>query len=193
MTVRRRDNNHQSPFYEWIRSIPELDSCTYDISVTDNDCWIHQFAPRAERGQNIKQVIENIQLIECKCFGATMPFAQQDTLDVVDRILRKSTAAINGRRRAIRINDSRPGRPGCYRSIRYYGMHVLQMSLDRPDNSDRILWDGKDVNLTVLIELLGFKRDPDKPTRFIDSRRHHLPPVREAHPRLFDVKMGAAP
>jgi hypothetical protein len=130
-------------------------------------------------------VIENIQLIECKAFNASMPFAQRDTLDVVDRMLRKATIDGNGRRRTMKIDDSRPGRPGCHRLMRFYGAHVVQMSGDRPDQSDRLLWDGKEITEQLLVELLGFVRDPDKPTRFVDSRRHHLRPLREIQPQLI--------
>jgi hypothetical protein len=186
MTAERRDSLHQSPFLAWLRSVPELDSRDLCISVTDNDCWIHQFAPRQERGPSVKQVVENIQLIETKAFNAVMPFAQRDTLDVVDRILRTKTARGDGKRRPIKIGDSRLGRPGCHRLIRYYGLHILQMSTDRPDRSDRILWDGKDIDLVILIDLLCFRRDPDKPGSFVDSRRHHSRPMREIYPQLFE-------
>jgi hypothetical protein len=69
--------------------------------------------------------------------------------------------------------------------MRYYGSHVVQMSGDRPDQSDRLLWDGKEITEQLLVELLGFVRDPDKPTRFVDSRRHHLRPLREIQPQLI--------
>lgn len=190
MTAPRRDGSDQSPFHAWIRNVPDLDSRDYCISVTDNDCWVHQFAPRKERGPTVKQVIENLLLIEIKAFGAVSPFAQKDTLDVVDRLLRTNTGTRDGRRLARRIDDSRPGRPGCYRRVRWYGAHILQMSADRPDTSDRLLWDGKEIDVQSLIELLGFRRDPDKPSRFVDTRRHHLRPARETHPLLFERELA---
>lgn len=186
MTTPRRDGKPQSPFFAWIRELPELDSVEYHLSIVDNDCWIHQFAPRRERGPTVKQVVENLQLIEVKAFDAVMPFAQSDTLSVVDDLLRIKTGTRDGRRLARSIKDRRSGRPGGRRHVRWYGLHCLQMSADRPDTSDRLLWDGKEVDLPILIELLGFKRDPDKPSRFVDSRRHHLRPARETHPFLFE-------
>jgi hypothetical protein len=186
MTAARRDGNHGSPFLAWIRAVRELDSREFSITVIDSDCWIHRFAPRKERGASITQVVEYLQLIEYKSFSAILPFAQRDTLGVVDALMRKKTATKDGRRLPTRIDDNRTGRPGCHRLIRWYGLHVLQMSTDSPDTSDRLLWDGKDIDQAMLIELLGFKRDPDKPSRFVDSRRHHLRPEKENHPHLFE-------
>lgn len=184
MTCERRDGNHQTPFLQWIRGSAGLDSHEFNISVIDNDVWVHRFSPRNEQTRLVRSLIEHIQLIETKTFSAEMPFAQRDTLQVVDLILRSVTVR-KDRRRPIRIPDTRFGRTGCFRSVRWLGMHCIQLSNDRPDNSARIVWDGKyDINEKQLIELLRFDRDPDHPGRSLDTRRHHLRPFVELHPRL---------
>ena len=187
MTSPRRDGNHASPFLAWIRECAGLDSQEFQLSVINNDVWIHRFSQRNESTRPIKRLIEHIQLIEEKSFSADMPFAQRDTLQVVDLILRRSSVKAN-RRWPIRIPDMRFGRAGCFRDVRWLGMHLVQLSADRPDNSDRIIWDGKhQINEQVLIEILRFDRDPDHPNRFLDTRRHHVRPAREMHPHLaFD-------
>jgi hypothetical protein len=124
-------------------------------------------------------------LVELKCFSRGVPFAQRDTLDVIDQILRKATVK-NGRRYPITINDSRPGFRGMARKARWLGVHVLVLSGDRPDCSDEIVWDSKaQIDEQTLIEILSFDRDPDFPARHLDTRRHHTKPARERHPRLF--------
>lgn len=184
MTVIRRDGKHQSPFLEWIRSCPELDSKEHCICVIDNDIWVHRFSKRNEKPLSDK-LIEHLQLIEFKTFNASMPFAQRDTLQVVDLLIRRVTTA-GSKRRPITIPDFRFGRPGCKRQVRWLGLHVLQLSCDRPDNSDRIIWDGKyEIDKSTLIKLLRFDNDPDHPNRLLDTRRHHLPSKQQLHPKLF--------
>lgn len=188
MTATRRDGLHQSGFLEWIRSVPGLDSRRYLISVTDSDVWIHRFSNRKETfvpGNIGKPLIEHIQLLEIKTFEADVPFAQRDTLSVIDLMLRKATV-YNHKRRPISIPDTRFGRSGCKRHARWLGCHLVQLSGDRPDNSDRIIWDGKhQITVDHLIELLRFDRDPDHPERFLDTRRHHRRPFKESLPVLF--------
>lgn len=182
MTITQRNGQHSSPFHEWIRNEPQLDSREFNISIQDNDLWIHRFSRRNERVTG-RPLLEHIQLVEVKTFDADMPYAQRDTLQVIDTILRLSTT-YNHRRRPIKIKDAREGRPGCYRSVRWLGVHLLQLSGARPDISNRILWDKKLVNLEMLVDLLRFDRDPDYPGKWLDTRRHHLPPIADLHPRL---------
>ena len=182
MTVIRRDGAHQSPFYQWLRETRELDSREYQLSVTDGDAIVHRFSNRNERN-GVRPLIEHMQIVEVKTFYADMPFAQKDTLQVLDLLVRKATVK-RDRRYPIRIPDQRSGRVGS-RSVRWFGVHLLQMSSDRPDRSDRMIWDGKyDIDIQTLIELLRFDRDPDHPHRSMDTRRHHLRPVSELHPKL---------
>jgi hypothetical protein len=189
MTAVRRDGRHQDPFLQWIRHEPRLDSREFNICVTDTDVWIHRFSNRMEKSVKgvLPAMIEHIQLIEVKSFSADMPFAQRDTFDVVDRLVRRCTSRKSGDRRRlpVRIEDSRPGCHGRSRWVRWLGVHMLQMSADRPDNSDCLIWDRRSVDLTALIELLRFDRDPDNPTRFLDTRRHHAKPQRNSTPPLL--------
>jgi hypothetical protein len=151
---------------------------------------VHKFSVRDERDQSeITRIVDQIMLIEVKTFGAIEPFAQNDTHRVVDAILRKATVTNQQRRRVIVIPDTRPGRIRAKRHVRWFGVHLLQLSSDRPDTSDRIIWDGRwSLKLATLIEVIRFDRDPDNPRKLLDTRRHHRRPTREHHPDLFAVK-----
>jgi hypothetical protein len=183
MTIARRDGGG-TPFSNWIRDQCELDSREFNISVQDNDFWVHRFSARKESARtSIKNVVEHLQLIEVKAFSAGQPFAQKDTFDVIDRLIRRVSVK-NGRRYPILIDDSRSY--GRKRSVRWLGVHLLQMSGDRPDNSGRIVWDRRhEISEEVLIELLRFDRDPDSPFKFLDTRRHHLVPEKDILPKLL--------
>ena len=187
MTVQRRDGSHESPYLEWIRQEKHLDSRDFNITITDNDHWHHQYSTRREaRGKTYP--FDSLMLIEVKTFNKLLPFSQNDTLDIVNILLRRSSI-INNRRKMVKIEDRRPGRTGCFRHVRCFGRHVLTLSEERPDYSSQILWDNIPIKYDDLISLYLFEKDPDSPNRLLDTRRHHLRPQRESHPELplFDM------
>lgn len=176
MTTSQRDPIVQTPFSKWLREKRELDSVIMRLSITDADFWVHRFSERKENKRtSVLSIVEHIQLLEIKTFMADVPFAQADTLYCIDMMLR-TVLERGGRRRPVRIPDNR--RPGT-RSCRWLGVHVLQMSGARPDESSRVIWDKLDVNERQLCELIRFDRDPDHPQKFLDTRRHHVAPLRE--------------
>ena len=185
MTTERRDKTHQTPFGRWLQEHPELDSCRLNLSVTDSDMWVHKYKLRDEKGV-ARRGIDCLMSLEIKCFEKDVPYAQRDTLNVVDDLIRRCSTK-RDRRYPIKLNDRRSDRPGVYRFVRWFGVHVLQLSQDRPDNSEQILWDGKEITEAMLIEMLKFERDPDHPQKALDTRRHHKRPLREAHPSLFST------
>jgi hypothetical protein len=181
MTTPRRDAQETDPYFEWLRAEPALDSNRYNISVTNNDHWIHNFSSRVEKNGRYYPY-DSIILVEVKSFDKAVPFAQNDTIEVVDELLR--TRFRNGRRRMLPLKDKRPGRSGSSRKVLCYGTHVLRMSGSRPDRSESLYWDDKPVTFGELLEIYRFERDPDHPSRMIDMRRHHLRPATEQHPVL---------
>jgi hypothetical protein len=187
MTIIRRDFGG-SPFGAWLRDQTKLDSTEFCISITDIDHIIHRFSKRNEAQRTmVAHIVEHIQIVELKVFGADIPFAQRDTLQVLNDMLLKACGGTQGRRRPVRVPERRFGATAGHRYARWLGVHLLQLSSDRPDRSDRIVWDGKDINEATLIELLQFDRDPMQPSRFLDTRRHHRRPFRETHPDLFSA------
>ena len=179
MTTPRRDPSTHTPFGAWLQGHPELDLVEYCLSATDFDQWIHRYAPRRERYSDIRQTVEDLMLVEIKCFNAAPQFAQRDTLSVVDLLLRLATTRPDGRRRYVKLRETRPER-GPWRWVRCFGVHLLQLSGDFPAASEAILWDGKwHLQEWHLIEVLRFERDPDDPRKMLSNRRHHLRPQRE--------------
>lgn len=176
-------DKRDEPFSDWIRNHPSLDSVRESLSVQNADLIIHRFSARQEsRRTTIAKIFEHIQILEVKAFDADQPFAQRDTWQVFDAIARKIRA---GKRCGIKIADRR--RPGCKRTVRWLGVHLLQMSGDRPDRSDRMIWDGKyQIDEQTLVELIRFDRDPDHPLRLLDLRRHHALSHIEIDRNLFD-------
>jgi len=111
-------------------------------------------------------------LVEVKSFCRKVPFAQRDTLNVIDGILRKATV-VNNKRRSVQIPDTRS--PGTNRYVRWLGVHILELDHDRPDNSSLIMWDHKaQLSEQRLIEILRFDYDADYPSKIMDTRRHHI-------------------
>jgi hypothetical protein len=190
MTVGRADGAG-TPFGAWLREHPELEARSNDLSATDSDMWLHKYRLRDE-ADNKHLAVDHLMLVEVKCFQKDVPYSQADTLGVIDLLLRKATVK-NGRRWPTKIPDRRSGRPGATRSVRWLGVHVLQLSGDRPDNSTHILWDGHcHLYEEALVEVLRFDRDPDDPRSPLNTRRHHRRPAKELHPVLSIFSGGAA-
>jgi len=167
MTAQRRDGAGE-PFGEWIRAHPALDSIRERLSVTDSDYWIHQY--RAHRDRVGRRAIDSVMLVEVKAFSKEIGYAQRDTLHLVSQLLRIASVRPDGRRRTIRLNGTRTGER---RVVRCFGVHCLQMTSDRPDTSNLMLWDGKVIDCETLVEVLRFDRDPDSPRMILSLRRHH--------------------
>jgi hypothetical protein len=187
MTTARRDGK-DTPFSAWVRQHPELESKGNKLSVTDSDLWCHRYSLRDERGRthasDIRDAVDHIMLVEIKTFFAEQSYAQRDTLTVVDALLRLACVGPGGRRRPVKIKDGRLENRAT-RIVRCLGVHLLELSGDRPDSSEKILWDKRYfLHEEHLIELLRFERDPDSPTRLLETRRHHRPSVRQVHPEL---------
>ena len=177
MTIERKDRSQETAFSAWVREHPELESKGNRISITDCDLWCHRFSLRDERRKgeatDIRDAVDHIMLVEIKTFFGEQRYAQRDTLSVIDALLRMACKHTGGRRKPVKIADNRLGnRP--IRMVRCFGVHLLELSCDRPDNSDQMLWDKRSfIHESHLIELLRFERDPDSPMRILETRRHH--------------------
>jgi len=174
MTVIRRDGIHSTPFNEWIRECRELESTEFRICVTDVDLVVHRFSARNEKQRqsgSIKSIVDHIMMVEVKTNGRPTPFAQADTFGLLDQIMRKATVH-NGRRWPIKVDDLR--QPGRVRRVRWLGFHILCLDGIRPDDGFGIRWDSHSIpSVNILVEILRMDRDPDDPSRQLDTRRHH--------------------
>lgn len=190
MTTTRRDASDETPFGAWLRAHPELDSHVERLSATDCDMWVHRYSMRDESNRksstDIRDAVDSIMLVEVKTHAKDLPFAQRDTLTLVDGLLRKASIRTDGRRQHVEIEDTRLGKRA-KRLVRCFGVHLLVLSGSRPDETNcSMRWDNRYFPLEEqLIELLTFRRDPDAPSKMLDTRRHH---VLRAKPtlQLFD-------
>lgn len=135
MTRQREDGIPQPT--DRTRQIADLPSSIY--SLIDIDLVVHRHFPRD---------VQVVMLIEQKAFNAAVGFAQRDTYRILDQMLSRS----NG----VPVVTERGIKAKAY----YAGWHVLTLSGKTPQQSDRILWDGKQIPFRVLVGLLSFKFDP---------------------------------
>lgn len=115
--------------------------------------------------------VDNILLLELKTNGRDVPFAQRDTLWLIDQLRRQLCKGPGGRRSHVVCKGPR-GEP---RRVRWFGVHVLVLSGTSPSNSAEMFWNGQRIDESTLVEVLRFDRDPDAITRQLDYRRHHRP------------------
>lgn len=175
MTVEYRSGEEGSAFSRWVRSNPKLDSVAESMSITDGDYIFHKFFSRNEKNKPKSfrsDEVDHFMIVELKIFDAHPSYAQRDTLDVMDQLLRKATINKVGVRRTVKIEEKRYRR-GLERWVRFYGVHLLQLSSDEPTSSDTIRWDGKKISVEKLEDILRYHLDPDRPSKLLDTRRHH--------------------
>lgn len=178
MTTARRDGN-ESPFSQWIRAEPKLDSIRERLYICDADYWIHQY--RAHRDRIGERMIDSIMLIELKTFSSGLPFNQRDTLKLINEGFRRAFSDGDGKIKTLRFTFGSE-----VRLVRIYGAFLLRLNTDRPDTSNVIEWHGRKIDLDTLIEILSYRRDP-RTLRPRGERRHHMPSARQAHHDLFVV------
>jgi hypothetical protein len=171
----KKGRRKQQPFLAWIRSEPRLDSIVERLSVIDCDIWIHQY--RAHRDCIGERMIDSIMLVELKTFGAEPAWSQRDTLKLIGACHRKKFYDKRGK-----VLTTRVAVPEV-RLVRNYGPFLLQLSKDRPDISDRIIWHGRQIDLNMLVDVLSFKRSP-RTLNLRSERRHHLASARQRQPEL---------
>lgn len=151
----------ESPMERWIRNNPLLSSSN-GIVRYDIDILLHRYKTVADLKGD--REIEFMMFVEVKTFNANLTLAQRDTLGLLNQVLRN-------RRKNKHSSPRRQmgGQPLTNYSIakqrriplRLFGGHLLQLSGAAPDTSDNMRWDGKNIDLQTLVELMMFDRDPD--------------------------------
>lgn len=122
----------EEPFRRWMRT--RLLDSKRGLSVTDLDAVLFHYLDG------------RLCLVEAKSGLADVPFSQQDTLSVLDQLLRlgagtgEPVQTARGRRR-----------------VAYEGLHVVRVSGSCPDDSQVILLDGRPVSPEELIATLNME------------------------------------
>lgn len=159
----------ETSFSRWIRNRKDLDSNGVGISVMDADWIIHRF--RTELGRSF----QCLMILEVKTRGGEMSYAQRDTVNTLDQLLRNrvktpTSNPIPQARNGVRKVDSVAARSSVF--VRAFGVHVLTFENLGPDDSTWITWDAQKVDVDQLASLLRFDLDPDT-LRPMDWRSHH--------------------
>lgn len=161
MTRIQRDGKPQSPFSEWIRSEPDLDSRKSGVSVMDIDWIWHQY--RIKEDKIGKRTINHIMLIEEKPNGKDLEFSQRDTMFLMDQLFKYIDKINNLKWRTVR---------GEKVSVRYWGYFALRYEgLSLPD-ATWIKWNKRLIDLDILKKILLFEISP-KTLEPYSERRHH--------------------
>ena len=152
----------ESPMERWIRNHPMLDSKN-GIVRFDIDILLHRYKTMGDRKGN--RIVEFMMFIEVKTFGAELSMSQQDTLSLLNQVLRNRKKNMHSKPR-MQVGEQ----PGLLYSrakhtdvpLRLLGGHLLQLDKSSPDDSAWMKWDNKTIDQATLVDLMLFDRDPDR-------------------------------
>lgn len=170
MTALRRDGQNTG-FQAWIRNNPNLDSSRAGLVFTDSDLWCHKYFAHVDR--NGTRDVQCLMLIEVKEFGADISETQQDTLHIINQVLR-NRRQINEYWSECSIRKAHSLRNKRAVDIWSFGVHVLRVPGDGTFMQwHRMTWDKHQIGHEQLERILRFELDPDT-LEEISFRRHHL-------------------
>lgn len=173
----------ETEFERWMRNEKDLRS-ELGLVRFDIDMLLHKYMWKTNRF-GYDRAIQCLMFIEVKTHNAVCTKAQSDTLHMLNQILRNRRSNIHSEKQGAHLGDHTPlGSAysimcGSKIKLRMFGGHLLQFSGTDPTNSSEIRWDGKQVTIGELKDLLRFIRDPDNPNKFISFRCRSGPQVRE--------------
>jgi hypothetical protein len=111
-----------------------------------------------------------MMFIEVKTFSASLTNTQQDTLGLLNQLLRNRKSNMHSTPKR-QVNNQPPKVYSRMKRreipLRLLGGHLLQLSGSCPESSERITWDYKPIDINTLVELMLFERDPDN----LDARK----------------------
>jgi len=162
MTTRRRDGNTGTPFSEWTRNNPNLDSRYFGLTMTDIDHWVvHKYKEHRDRCGD--RTLQDLMIVEEKSNGAKMTETQKDTLTIIHQLIRC------GRKERRKVWSPMLGR---YIQARFWGLFCLRYSGLTIPASDEIFWDNRIVSRETLEQICRFELNPRTLENY-DPRRHH--------------------
>ncbi len=162
MTAPRRDMRPGTPFSDWVRHNPRLDSKEFGLCNQDVDWIWHQY--RTIKDGVGSRTINHVLMIEEKSYSKCLEFSQRDTMYLVHQAL---SAADNKRFRTAR---------GDRVLVRFWGYFLLRYSGTCLNCATEIWWNKRRVDTTTLESILRFDLDPVALKPYLDSsaRRHHI-------------------
>lgn len=126
-------------FSKWLRrhdenGSGELHQRKYHFSYSDKDGQFWQW----------KNTVFRYFIVEQKLFDEIRKKSQEDAFKMFDAIGRYSDGK--------RIDGY---------VIQYWGLHLLEIDGIDPDNSNKMLWNGQEIKLSELFQILRFERSPE--------------------------------
>lgn len=182
----QRPTTAESAFERWMRLCDILDS-SLGIVRFDLDVLLHRYTFQSD-GKG-SRLIQAMMFIEVKTRGDKLSESQQDTLSLLNQVLRNRKMNMHAvprpqvENRPVKAFSRKNGREI---QLRLFGGHLLQLSGLSPVDSDSIIWDWKwKLDQDRLIRLLKFELDPDDPDKEpADLFRRRSQPFGQM-PRLF--------
>lgn len=160
----RRWHTAETAFERWMRGQEQLDS-SLGIVRFDLDVLVHRYMTHTD-----KRGCRDLQLlmgIEVKTHGGELRLTQQDSFSMLSQVMRNRKKNVHRDKRGRHAKDRNPPCKVWSHilrrdvALRLYGMHLLELSGDDPDDSVSIAWDKKPIKRQDLIDVLRFDIDPD--------------------------------
>lgn len=159
MTTPRRDGRIGSPFSDWVRTNPRLDSKKFGVCNQDIDWIWHQYLVAEDTIG--KREVNHIILIEEKASASDLSNQQRDTMFLVHQAL----AIADGRKLMTARGDKV--------MVRFWGYYKLRYSGSCLVCSSELWWNKRPITLETLERVLRFELRPDTLAPLSD-RRHHI-------------------
>ena len=153
---------------QWIRNHPQLDSGK-GFAFMDKDIVAHLFK------RNNDREFQCLMFIEFKSYGRDLDDSQRDTMILVDQLFRndRTTPTKKERLHIHSISDKAYSSMNRRKvGVKAFGYHLVRLSGNTPEDSTRIKWDKREIDLDTLVKLLRFELNPDT-LRPMDFRIHH--------------------
>ena len=180
-------NGTETPFSEWLRKHPDIDSKDDFINVTDVDYLFQRYEQEVPDPIRGTRKLQLAMWVELKTHNAPVPFAQRELLYFHDQLLN----TMGNSRKIQRISGDRV-------AVWHFGVKILVLPEEHPGQSRYFKWgqfeeDGtityKEIRTCSLPFLLNFQIRPDnfKKTRLTQHHAITEMMVREVTPLGFEV------
>jgi hypothetical protein len=184
----------EEPYKTWLRQNPRLDSRDHCMVIGDCDLIVYRYGTRWSPERQADRQIRWHMIVEVKTFAAGRSRSQEESHWVTNQILTTTKDVErnqNGqfeRNHGYNIRHVYVDMPREYGGekkvlVLSYGVQLLQLS-GRSFEDSALRWNGYDVTLDEVTELLAFDRHPHS-RQPMDSYRMHKA-ARMLPPSLFD-------
>lgn len=153
---------------QWIRLHRELDSGK-GFAFMDKDIVVHRW--KIDHGREFQCVM----FVEVKSRGADLSESQRDTMLIVNQLFRNDRTTPTKKSRqhiASSISIVFSSMRRTHVKVKALGYHALKLNGSTPDDSEKIIWDAREITVDMLIKLLKFELHPDTLLP-MDFRIHH--------------------